>query len=85
MHAEATEHRVRDLDRKLQNIVDGRYVPDDFVIADAKDADMAFGVTAASPIGGDPEPVAAPGTTGRARRTSTRCAPSSRRASWTSC
>ena len=27
----------------------GRYTPDDFVIADAKDADMAFGATAAGP------------------------------------
>jgi hypothetical protein len=62
MQAEATEHGVRDLDRKLQNIAGGRYAPDDFVIADAKDADMAFGVTAAGPIGGDPGPVAAPGT-----------------------
>jgi hypothetical protein len=62
MHAEASEHGVRDLDRKLQNIAGGRYAPDDFVIADAKDADMAFGVTAAGPIGADPGPVAAPGT-----------------------
>lgn len=38
---------TRRLDRKLGNIVAGRYVPDDFVIADAKDADMAFGLTAA--------------------------------------
>ena len=40
---------VRRLDRKLGNIAAGRYTPDDFVIADAKDADMAFGLTAAGP------------------------------------
>lgn len=38
---------ARRLDRKLAAIAAGRYTPDDFVIADAKDADMAFGVTAA--------------------------------------
>ena len=43
---------VRRLDRKLASILAGRYVPDDFVIADAKDADMAFGVTAAGPLPG---------------------------------
>ncbi len=37
----------RRLDRKLDHIASGRYVPDDFVIADAKDADMAFGAAAA--------------------------------------
>jgi hypothetical protein len=40
---------VRRLDRKLRNITAGRYTPDDFVIADAKDADMAFGLTSAGP------------------------------------
>jgi hypothetical protein len=40
---------VRRLDRKLSNITAGRYTPDDFVIADAKDADMAFGLTSAGP------------------------------------
>ena len=43
---------VRRLDRKLDSILAGRYVPDDFVLADAKDADMAFGVTAAGPLPG---------------------------------
>ena len=43
---------VRRLDRKLASILAGRYIPDDFVIADAKDADMAFGVTAAGPLPG---------------------------------
>ena len=36
----------RRLDRKLDAILAGRYTPDDFIIADAKDADMAFGVIA---------------------------------------
>lgn len=36
----------RRLDRKLDAILAGRFTPDDFIIADAKDADMAFGVTA---------------------------------------
>src|SRR5450631_3905917 len=44
--------RMRRLDRKLTNIVAGRYTPDDFVIADAKDADMAFGLTCAGPVTG---------------------------------
>ena len=37
---------TRRLDRKLDAIHAGRYTPDDFIIADAKDADMAFGVAA---------------------------------------
>jgi hypothetical protein len=41
---------VRRLDRKLSKIATGRYTPDDFVIADAKDADMAFGLTSAGPV-----------------------------------
>ena len=45
---------VRRLDRKLGNIAAGRYTPDDFVIADAKDADMAFGLTSAGPVTGAP-------------------------------
>jgi DhnA family fructose-bisphosphate aldolase class Ia len=36
----------RDLDRKLSRIQSGNYKPSDFIIADAKDADMAFGVMA---------------------------------------
>jgi hypothetical protein len=43
---------VRRLDRKLSSIAGGRYTPDDFVIADAKDADMAFGLTCAGPVTG---------------------------------
>ncbi len=42
------------LDRKLSNIAAGLYTPDDFVIADAKDADMAFGVAAPGPLPGAP-------------------------------
>jgi hypothetical protein len=42
------------LDRKLTAIAEGRYTPDDFVIADAKDADMAFGVAAPGPVPGEP-------------------------------
>ncbi len=38
---------ARRLDAKLSAIAAGRYQPDDFIIADAKDADMAFGVTSA--------------------------------------
>jgi hypothetical protein len=41
---------VRRLDHKLSNIAAGRYTPDDFVIADAKDADMAFGLTSAGSV-----------------------------------
>jgi hypothetical protein len=40
----------RRLDRKLGNIAAGRYTPGDFVIADAKDADMAFGLAAAGRV-----------------------------------
>jgi hypothetical protein len=45
---------VRRLDRKLSAILEDRYSPDDFVIADAKDADMAFGVAAPGPVPGAP-------------------------------
>jgi hypothetical protein len=45
---------ARHLDRKLASIATGRYTPDDFVIADAKDADMAFGVTAPGPLPAGP-------------------------------
>ena len=52
---------VRRLDRKLSNIAAGQYTPDDFVIADAKDADMAFGLTSAGPVTGAPAAEAGPG------------------------
>jgi hypothetical protein len=35
--------------RKLSNIRSGEYTPDDFIIADAKDGDMAFGLLAPGP------------------------------------
>jgi DhnA family fructose-bisphosphate aldolase class Ia len=37
---------IRDLDKKLTKIKNGKYTSNDFIIADAKDADMAFGVMA---------------------------------------
>ena len=37
---------MKSLDRKLACIRSGAYTPKDFIIADAKDADMAFGLTA---------------------------------------
>ena len=40
------------LDRKLERIQSGRYTPADFVIADAKDADMGFGATGPGPTSG---------------------------------
>ena len=52
---------ARRLDRKLEHIAAGRYAPDDFVIADAKDADMAFGVTSAGPMVGAPAGATGPG------------------------
>ncbi len=55
-----TEHDRR-LDRKLRAIAAGRYTPDDFVIADAKDADMGFGLTAAGAVDGVPAGVLGPG------------------------
>ena len=51
----------RRLDRKLASIAAGRYTPDDFVIADAKDADMAFGVTSPGPLPGAPAGATGPG------------------------
>ena len=39
------------LEQKLSSIKAGKYTPADFVIADAKDGDMAFGVTAPGPDG----------------------------------
>lgn len=44
----------RRLDRKLASIAEGRYTPADFILADAKDADMAFGVAAPGPVPGTP-------------------------------
>ena len=47
--AEGADRQHRRLDRKLDAITMGRYTPGDFVLADAKDADMAFGLTSAGP------------------------------------
>lgn len=40
---------TRSLQAKLRRIAEGRYTPDDFIIADAKDGDMGFGLTAPGP------------------------------------
>jgi hypothetical protein len=45
---------VKTLDRKLDTIAAGSYTADDFIIADAKDADMAFGVQSAGALPGSP-------------------------------
>ncbi len=42
------------LEEKLARIKSGHYQPADFIIADAKDADMAFGIAAPGPIPSDP-------------------------------
>ena len=55
---------TRALDRKLSSILAGTYTPDDFVIADAKDGDMAFGITPAGPLVDDPSGLAGPGRYG---------------------
>ena len=52
---------IRRLDCKLRTIAEGRYTPDDFVLADAKDADMAFGVAAPGTVDGAPAGVVGPG------------------------
>ncbi|MGI9137272.1 MAG: hypothetical protein ACR2JS_09495 [Candidatus Nanopelagicales bacterium] len=49
-----TTRNERRLDRKLASILAGTYTADDFIIADAKDADMAFGVQAPGVVPGDP-------------------------------
>jgi hypothetical protein len=77
MSAQAGAGPLRRLDRKLGAITAGRYTPDDFVLADAKDADMAFGLTSAGPAG--------PTGTVRAANSSTTCGPWSCRANSTSC
>lgn len=42
---------MKSLDKKLKRIRSGKYKPTDFIIADAKDGDMAFGVTSPGPAG----------------------------------
>ena len=39
----------KSVERKLANIRSGRYTPEDFIVADAKDGDMAFGLLAPGP------------------------------------
>lgn len=43
---------MKRLDQKLARVLAGSHSPSDFIIADAKDADMAFGVTAPGPQSG---------------------------------
>ena len=43
---------MRALDRKLATIHSGSYTPDDFILADAKDGDVACGVAAPGPLEG---------------------------------
>ena len=47
---------MKALDRKLGAIALGSYTSDDFIIADAKDADMAFGAAAAGAVPGQNPP-----------------------------
>ena len=59
-----SEPPLRRLDHKLGRVLDGSYTNHDFIIADAKDADMAYGAAAAGPISGlqpGPNEVAMPG------------------------
>jgi hypothetical protein len=51
----------RRLDRKLASIAGGSYTADDFVLADAKDADMGFGLTAPGAIDEAPAGMLGPG------------------------
>ena len=50
--------RMRSLDTKLERIAAGHYRPTDFIIADAKDADMSVGVPTAGAAGSGWFPVA---------------------------
>jgi len=43
---------MKRLDQKITNILNGSTAAADFILADAKDADMAFGITAPGPQGG---------------------------------
>ena len=40
---------MKRLDEKLERVRNGTYKPADFIIADAKDGDMGFGLTAPGP------------------------------------
>ncbi len=54
--AEEGSAAMKALDRKLATITSGTYAPGDFILADAKDADMAHGVQApgVDPVRGGP-------------------------------
>ena len=45
---------TKSLDSKLARIRSGQYQPKDFIIADAKDADMGFGATGPGPVAQSP-------------------------------
>lgn len=53
-HPAGSPTPARRLDRKLAAIAAGAYTPADFILADAKDADMAFGIAAPGPVPGTP-------------------------------
>ena len=59
---------MKTLERKLDAIAAGRYTTDDFIIADAKDADMAFGVQSAGALPGSPGRQGRQGRQGRCHR-----------------
>ena len=52
---------TKSLDRKLAKILAGAYKPTDFIIADAKDADMSVGVMAPAPFPGKEIGASGPG------------------------
>ena len=41
---------MKSLDQKLKTILAGKYKPRDFIIADAKDPNIAFGVAGTGPL-----------------------------------
>ncbi len=62
--SERQEPPAKRLDRKLSSILAGEYTPDDFIVSDAKDADVAFGLMAPGPIPGGPSGTCGPGRYG---------------------
>jgi hypothetical protein len=57
----STKKPARELDRKLAKIRAGKYKPTDFIVADAKDADMAFGLQAPATFPGKTFGASGPG------------------------
>ena len=53
MVTSAKKSATKSLDTKLAKILAGKYTPKDFIIADAKDADMSVGLTAPAPRPGN--------------------------------